>query len=304
MKKLVLIVLILGLALFGSWYFLIKKGEFEVHFKVKTLPGDVGQTLAIWDNTLPETELLELSTTEAVQHAKIEGSDYRLEWNFELINDSTCYVNVAFTEPGNEFMNKLLVPVSKTKIEEDAEQFARKFFDILKEHLKITSVNVNGIAQLEQKFCACIPMETMQTEKAYGMQRVYGYIVSFITDNQLKASGKPILDIREWDQEKNELTYDFCFPVQPVESLPQSNDIFFKRIDGTKALKATYNGNYITSDRAWYYLIQHAERNNIELRDYPKEVFFDNPNTGMNETQWTAEIYWPIDEKLMSADTN
>ena len=55
-----------------------------------------------------------------------------------------------------------------------------------------------------------------------------------------------------------------------------------------------YNGNYITSDRAWYELLDDAERKNIEVHQTPVEVFYNNPNYGGDELNWKAEIYMPL----------
>ena len=69
-----------------------------------------------------------------------------------------------------------------------------------------------------------------------------------------------------------------------------------KQYNGVKAIKATYNGNYITSDRAWYALLDYAEKNDILIDKKPLEVFYSNPNFGGDELLWEAEIFMPIKE--------
>ena len=71
----------------------------------------------------------------------------------------------------------------------------------------------------------------------------------------------------------------------------------YDRLYPKKALKAIYHGNYITSDRAWYALMDYAEKNGIEVVPEPVEVFFNNPNMGGDALNWTAEIYLPIREE-------
>jgi len=61
-----------------------------------------------------------------------------------------------------------------------------------------------------------------------------------------------------------------------------------------KVIKATYNGNYITSDRAWYSLLQYAKNNNLEVSQHLLEIFYSNPNMGGDELDWKAEIFLPI----------
>ena len=79
------------------------------------------------------------------------------------------------------------------------------------------------------------------------------------------------------------------------EKLPTHSIIKYKRIFAKKALKATYNGNYITSDRAWYTLMKKAEDLGKEVELTPIEYFYNNPNFGGNEINWKAEIFMPIE---------
>ena len=72
--------------------------------------------------------------------------------------------------------------------------------------------------------------------------------------------------------------------------------IQYKQYNQVTALKAVYNGNYITSDRAWYALLDYAKQNNIAVNNNPVEVFYNNPNYGGDEMRWKAEIYMPIKE--------
>ncbi len=55
-----------------------------------------------------------------------------------------------------------------------------------------------------------------------------------------------------------------------------------------------FNGNYITSDRAWFSLIDYDEKNSYEIVALPLEVFHNNPNMGSNEKDWKTEIYMPL----------
>ena len=63
-----------------------------------------------------------------------------------------------------------------------------------------------------------------------------------------------------------------------------------------KALMAIYNGNYITSDRAWYALLDYAEKNEIPITGLPLEIFYNNPNMGADEKNWKAEVFMPFAE--------
>ena len=78
--------------------------------------------------------------------------------------------------------------------------------------------------------------------------------------------------------------------------MPDHKIIKFKEVKGQKALKAIYNGNYITSDRTWYALVDEAKKRGLKISGNPIEVFHSNPNMGGDELLWKAEIYMPLDE--------
>jgi len=115
-------------------------------------------------------------------------------------------------------------------------------------------------------------------------------------DNHIEITGKPFLEVYEWDVQNQKVKYNYCFPIKQSDSLPQNNEVKFKKINSKKALKATYYGNYRTSDRAWFTIYDYAIRNDIRIEHTPLEIFYNNPFTGGNELEWRAEIYMPIVE--------
>jgi effector-binding domain-containing protein len=294
MKRLILAIS-LGIIIFLSWYFFIKKSEFEVNFRVKTLPGNVIQRLALWNQSLPNTEALIIdSTTMVVQKLRVHEKSFVYTWNFERVNDSLTAVNIQISEPQNALLNKILVPFGTPAVEEEAARLTKEFYDVLMAHLDLTKVKVVGRQVMPEYFCACVNLKKQQLDKANGMMQVYNDLVSFVETNQLAVNGKPIIDINYWDHNSGRLVFDFCFPIVSQVSVKAERDFFFKQIPSTDAIMAVYNGNYITSDRAWYALLNYANQQSLEVKGFPKEIFYNNPNMGMNEVNWKAEIYLPI----------
>jgi effector-binding domain-containing protein len=80
----------------------------------------------------------------------------------------------------------------------------------------------------------------------------------------------------------------------PLEAELYHPEIIYKRIPTQRAIKAVYNGNYTTSDRAWYVLLDYAKKNNLEVTGLPLEVFYNNPNLGGDALNWKAEIFMPL----------
>ena len=277
------------------WYLFMLPYEFMVNFTVRTVPGDIIQTIRIWDRKLDNTEITEVDSVHSVtQRINWQNRTYVYTWNFLNINDTTTDVKVKITQPGRALLNKFLVPLTEQNIETDARKIAGEFYDVLKIHLKITDVKVVGEVETKAVFCACRTLNTNQIEKANGMMKDYGLLTSFISQANLKTDGPPIVKVTKWSHTRGKLEYDFCFPVVKADSLPPHDSITYKEFKRQKALQAVYHGNYITSDRAWYALIRFAESHGYQIDGLPIEYFYDNPNLGLNESKWKAEVFLPI----------
>lgn len=284
-------ILVFGL----GYYFLIKPSEYKATFVAKTLPGDVIETIRIWNKSRDNATITAVDSFNSLsQRIGYEGREYVYEWRFHL-SDSVTKVSIDISEPGNIFWNKLLIPFVTQPVERDADVIVREFYDVLKSHLQITRVNVIGVVNVEEKFCICSTAQTHQTDKANGMMRDFLPLSTFVDDMGLTADGPPIVKIRLWSHSKGSLEFDFCFPIKERSELPQSKTFTYKSFPAHKALKAEYFGNYITSDRAWYELIRFAGTNNYQITGLPSEVFHNNPNLGMNETEWKADVLLPVE---------
>ena len=288
-----------GLSVVGlvwlCWYLFMRPYEYEVNFIAKTHPGDVIETIRLWDRSMANSEIHAVDSFSSVkQHITLANNNYIYNWHFRLVNDSTTRVTIKISEPSNSLINKLLIPISSQPIEEDAAEISKAFYSILKSHLEITKVRFDGEVYLDSKFCACTVKETNQTAKANGMMLDYDLIASFISNYNLTTDGPPMVRILNWDHNKGKLKFDFCFPIVETDSLPVVSEITYKLYPEVKAIKATYNGNYITSDRAWYYLTHYAAKQGYTINGLPIEYFYNNPNLGVNEKEWKAEIFLPV----------
>jgi hypothetical protein len=166
MKKIIAIMLI---ALIGgvAYYFLAVPYEFEVRFSTKTLPGDVIETIRIWNRSLDQAKVEQVvAFDELSQQIFWKGSKYRFVWKFEAIHDSLTKVIVRISEPEKRLANKVQVPFGNPKIEVDAAEISKTFFDVLKTHLDITRVKIIGESSLDSTLCVCRSLKTDQVSKA------------------------------------------------------------------------------------------------------------------------------------------
>lgn len=294
MKKILSAIGIL-LFVFLGWYLLIKPYDYRVTFKVKTTAGTINQTLKIWNVGLENsTPINQESLSELTQNIKINDSTFRYQWSINSLNDSVSKVKVYIKDLDHSMANKISIPFYNTDFEKRTLKTVSDFTDKLLEHLKKIKVKVDGESFSRSTYCAYIPMKGLQVEKARGMMKNYSLLTQVLSADQVKMNGTPFVEVIDWNQQNDSIEYHFCFPIIKSDSLPKHPLIQYKQYQGVKALKATYNGNYITSDRAWYALLEYADRNNIAIENKPVEVFNNNPNFGGNELRWEAEIYMPI----------
>ncbi len=219
-----------------------------------------------------------------------------LDWKLLRENDSLTRVKVGVSLDTKSPLMRLENLLAETDFEKRSKSTILDFNDKLKEHLASFRVRVHGEEHLEPTFCACVSIEQGQLQKALGMMQNYSLLSNVLLQNEFELNGMPFVEVTHWDKEKELLKYNFCYPIVKRDSLPPDGPVSFKEFQGGKYLKATYNGNYISSDRAWYVLLDYAQANGIQLEERPVEIFFDNPNRGGEELKWRADVYMPLSE--------
>ncbi|MCM4163760.1 MULTISPECIES: AraC family transcriptional regulator [unclassified Arenibacter] len=294
------IVGLIGIAvlLFLVWYLFLRPYDYLVSITAKTIPGVVNQNIKLWGKTNNNTVFIRQKDFFNIdQQLRFNDSIFQYQWKITSVSDSTTSIRVYIKGLNQGLWNRLKIPFFDTDFEKRTKSTIFDFNNVLTEHLQKFKVTVlDSIQQLPDTYCAYVPIKTSQLGKAKGMMQNYPILSRVLADNNVILNGKPFLEITNWNREVDSVCYNFCYPIIKSDSLPQNGIIKYKKFDGFRALKAIYNGNYITSDRAWYALLDSAKRNGLEVWEKPVEVFFSNPNLGGNELDWIAEIYLPLKE--------
>ncbi|MDT0606687.1 GyrI-like domain-containing protein [Croceitalea rosinachiae] len=298
MKKVLsgfLLIILLGLI----WYLFIKSYDYTVRFEANTSPGAINQTLKLWDRTLDTIESIEQkgSLYHLMQKVQFNDSVHLYHWKIKSLTDSTSKVLVNIKDVDYSFINKVKVPFSDTDFEKRSRKTVLEFMEYLNEHIDEFKVTIIGEEEMPSKYVAYLPIKATQFKKADEMMKNTSYLSQTLLHSKTILDGPPMVEITKWDRKNDSLEYNFCYPIIRSDHLPINTEIEYKRIFGKKALKAIYNGNYITSDRAWYALLDYAKTKGIQVEPHPIEIFHNNP-TGGNEIEWKAEIYLPIKESL------
>ena len=296
MKKISAIVGFLSVG-FLLWYLIIKPYDYLVTFKIKTTAGTINQSIKLWNTSIENSRPIQQENLKNLtQQIIIKDSTYNYELSISSLNDSISKVSVYVTDIDHSFANKISIPFGTTDFEKRTQNTITDLIEKLKEHLSKTKVSEVVVDSTRSTYCAFIPMKGLQIEKASGMMQNYSLLTSVLSVENIEMNGTPFVEITNWNTQNDSITYNFCFPVIKSDSLPKDPRIEYKQYNGVKALKAIYNGNYITSDRAWYALLDYAENHDIVVAKKPLEVFYSNPNFGGDELQWKAEIFIPIKE--------
>lgn len=302
-RKKIIIGFSILLSLFLVWYLFIKETDYCISFKVNAATGTVFQGIQEWTNAqaLSESEkyvILEKRNFDFIKHEMTKKeAQMHYTWDIISVNDSVTKVNVGIKDLNHSWYNKVTAPFFNTDFKEQQIKKISDFKNGLSEHLKKFKVKIEGEGVSEETFVAYISMTSVLQEKARKMIANDAIITGFLFKNQIKIKGKPYLEIVKWDADKETIDFNYCFPVEKSDKNIGNDVVKFKSLPPLKGLKATYFGNFRTSDRAWFSLIDYAKRHNIKIKNTPLEHFLNNPFLGGNELDWKTEILIPFDEK-------
>jgi effector-binding domain-containing protein len=278
-----------------AWYVFVYPYDYLVTMQVKANIGTINQTIKLWNTSLENTKL---TWDEDLEHLSqtlhFKDSTHIYDWDISRVNDSISKIKIFTKDSAHSLSNKIKIPFLDTDFEKRTKKTLKVFSKLLAEDLKNIKIKVVGEGEVDSTYYAYVYNKTTQFGKAGGMMRDYPLLDPYLVNHGVELNGKPFIEITQWDMANDSLEFKFCYPIIKNDSLPQHPDLNYGIRTKQKALKAIYNGNYITSDRAWYALLEYAEKNNIEVTGLPIEIFYSNPNTGSNAINWKAEVFIPL----------
>jgi effector-binding domain-containing protein len=284
---------------FLIWYLGFKKTDYIVSFKVKTATGTVFQGIQEWSAKQWDIKKEKYNTIDkknfdfVKQEMKNDNSTMEYTWNIKSENDSITSVSVGIKDAKNSLYNKLTAPFIDTDFKITQINKIKDFKKGLESHLKNFKVKIDGKGTSEAVYVAYIQLKSVMQEKAQTMIGNDPVITGFLGSHQIKIIGNPYLEITQWNLDKETLAFNYCFPVD--KSINIKDDIVkFKTIPAITGIKATYYGNFRTSDRAWFTLLDYAKKNNLKIANKPLEHFLANPFDGGDELTWQTKIIIPI----------
>jgi effector-binding domain-containing protein len=300
-KKIIIAAVAFILSLFLVWYLFVKESDYCISFKVETATGTVFQGINEWSaarltSNKENYVILEKKNFSFIKQAmKKDKITMEYTWDINSVNDSVTNVSVGIKELNNSIYNRLTAPFFSTSFKKAQIKKITDFRDGLNKHIKSFKVQIDGEATSEVTFVAYINLKSVLQEKAQTMIRNDAVITGFLQQNDIKIVGKPYVEVQNWNLDKETLDFNYCFPVDKNPKLIDNAVVKFKMIPAVKGLQATYFGNFRTSDRAWFALLDYAKRYDIKLTNKPLEHFLANPFNGGDELTWETKIIIPFE---------
>ncbi len=285
------------------WYLFIKENDYIISFNIKAATGTVFQGVNEWTtaqntNQSENYSLLEKNNFDYIKKEMIKGQNHlQYTWNLNPINDSVTNVKVGIKDMQHSLYNRLTVPFFKTEFKKEQINKIKDFKTGLDEHIKKFKIKIDGEGTSEEIFVAYISLKSVLQEKARNMIANDADITGFLYRNKISIIDSPYLEITNWNYETETLDFNYCFPIHKNTKIIPDELVKFKTIPAMKGLKATYYGNFRTSDRAWFALLDYAKRHDYKLQNKVLEHFMANPFNGGNELSWETKIIIPFETK-------
>lgn len=301
MNKKVIATVIISIFIGLVWYLFFKKSDYIITFKEKANSGTILQGIEEWSLAQSKIkshscEIVDKKLYKSIVTKFISAKDTMLyNWEVSAVNDSVSKVvlGIRHANMQKSIVNRLEIPFGNTNFKVEALAIVSDFRKGLSEHLQKFKVAYNGSATSDEVFVVYLPLESVMQEKAQTMIANDNIISGFIFNNKIKMTGMPYVEITEWNQQKELLKFNYCFPVDKNTPMIADKNVKFKTLKAQKSLKATYFGNFRTSDRAWFTILNQAKKQNLVLNELPIEHYLNNPFYGGNELEWKTEVFIP-----------
>lgn len=300
-KKIIIGSLVFVFSLFLLWYLFVKESDYCISFKVNTATGTVFQGINEWSASRLSSNkenyvILEKKNFSFIKQ-EMKNGEISMEYTWEInsLNDSVTNVSVGVKDLNNSIYNRLTAPFFSTSFKKLQIQKITDFRNGLNKHTESFKIKIDGEGTSEEVFVAYLNLKSVLQEKAQTMIRNDAIITGFLQQNNIKIVGKPYVEIQDWNLDKETLNFNYCFPIDKNTDLIENDIVQFKTIPAVKGLQATYFGNFRTSDRAWFALLDYAKSHNLQLRNKPLEHFLANPFNGGDDLTWETKIIIPFE---------
>jgi effector-binding domain-containing protein len=303
MKKIFIsIAFIILLAIIGGITFLLTRpSDYQAHFAVKATPDIAYYNILNWDiwnrnDSSTKIEILNKTPVSNIsQKVTLNDTTLFFNWEFKKLNDSITLVRAYVSDPDRKIHNRLTVPFINTRFKISVRNNLLDIKTRLELMLKKFHYKFTGYQYFEKKSCVYINLKSTPEGKARAMMLNVTELNQFVRQNNLVLDGNPFLVIHDWNESKDSVNFDFCFPISRIGAVPEHPKIKFMTVDSMEALKIDFYGNYSITNITWYNLAEEVKKQGYRSNNKLIEVYFNDPHSGGNDLEWKAEIYMGIE---------
>jgi effector-binding domain-containing protein len=285
----------------GSACLLIRPCDYQVRFTVKTTPDIAYYHIHNWDTwnrkQVPlKIEITSKTPVKNVSH-KISLADTTLlfNWEFTALNDSVSRIRARVSDPDRKLYNRFTVPFTNTLFKNSVRGNLLDIKTRLEIMLNTFNYEFTGHDHFDRKSCVYITLHSTPGGKARAMISNVVALNQFVRQNDLELAGNPFVLVNHWNKFEDSIQFDFCFPINKTDAVPEHPEIKYKTVEGMDAVKTDFYGNYSISDITWYNLGEEARKLGYRSNHKLIEVYHNDPHSGGNELEWKAEIYLGIE---------
>lgn len=299
MKRLLTWIFGLSIVIIAVWYFGIKEEHYQVSFTTVQPPGLIYDHISTW-NSYATKDITSISVTSKIpfseiqQNVQVGDSLFSYRWKISKKGDGKTRVTAYVRDEVNGFSQKIRGPFVKNSFVKRSVGNVQNIVNELK--FKTQQFRVHSVKDtiFSGGYCVYMAIESTMGKKAKNMLSNIATIMEYINSNEIALQGDPFLEVTSWDKHEETIKFNFCFPIEKSDSIPRNAQLQFKTLAPIRVLKAEFNGNYSISNNAWYYLLDHAERNNMKIRELPIELYLVDPHVGGDPMNWKAHIFLPL----------
>lgn len=301
-KIFVSIAFVMLLALIGGITFLLTRpADYQAHFTIDAAPDVAYFHILNWNiwnrnNLSARIDILSKTPVSHIsQKVTVNDTTLLFNWEFKKLNDSVTLVRAGVSDPGRKIYNRLTAPFINTRFRKDIRG---NLLDI-KKRMELMAGSFHyeftGHHPFEKKSCVYINLESTCRGKAGAMMENVSQLNQFVRQNNLKLNGHPFLVVHDWNESRDSIRFDFCFPILETDAVPEHPKIKFMTVEDMDAVKTDFYGNYSITDISWHNLAEEAKKLGYRTNHKLIEIYYNDPHLGGNELEWKAEIYLGIE---------
>jgi len=284
------------ITILGIWYFVFRAHDYVISVEVPTYPSSLYYKILESEQLCFDCKnTTQLSATipfrKIIHQIEIDNLPYRLEWTLAGENKKTK-LSIGVIGLKNSLSNRWKVLIRDTSFEEKFVKKITSFLEDLKNYqntFRIASDQKN--ANFPVTHFISDNMSCAVPKKAGLMMKSVLDVTKFLNEKNIILQGNPFSIIDDFDIEKNQINFRFCFPVPKDTKLPFGEKFSKDSLQITQSFDAQYFGNYATSNEAWLALIEeHTTPAKVDQYQFV-ESYLNNPHEGGDDTKWKALVY-------------